>query len=135
MTSPRHGSRDKMILQPILHCSHRIMTHCPVSKVPSPDIKLKMFQAREQQSPHNNVLTIEIRTSAKTFPSPKSSTTSMCILHVWSTKSDKLANEVFEAWQEIRTAKRRLEKSRKMCWSRPDDICTSRINTARKMKI
>ena len=54
MTSPRHGSRDKMILQPILHCSHRIMTHCPISKVPSPNINLKPFQAREQQSPQQN---------------------------------------------------------------------------------
>ena len=56
----------------------------------------------------------------------------MCILHVWSTTSDNLANEVFKAWQEIRTEKRRPAKSRTMCWSGPDDICTARINTARK---
>ena len=47
---------------------------------------------------------------------------------------DKLANKVFEAWQEIGTEKIRLDKAIKMCWSRPDDICTARINTARKRK-
>ena len=55
----------------------------------------------------------------------------MCILHVWSTTPKKLANKVFEAWQEIGTKKRRLDKARKICWSRPDDICTARINTTR----
>ena len=56
----------------------------------------------------------------------------MCILHVWSATSEKLANEVFKAWQEIITEKRRLDKSRTMCWSGPDYVCTARINTARK---
>ena len=45
-----------------------------------------------------------------------------------------MANKVFEAWQEIGTKKRRRDKARKMCWSRPYDICTARINTARKRK-
>ena len=58
----------------------------------------------------------------------------MCILNFLSTTSDKLANEVFEAWQEIGTEKRRLDKARTMCCSRPDDICTARINTSRKRK-
>ena len=56
----------------------------------------------------------------------------MWILHVWSATSEKLANEVFKAWQEIRTKKRILDKARTMCWSGPDDICTSMINTAKK---
>ena len=43
-----------------------------------------------------------------------------------------MANKVFKTWQEIRTEKRRLDKARTMCWSGPDDICTARINTARK---
>ena len=44
---------------------------------------------------------------------------------------DELANEVFEAWQKIITEKRTLDKARTMCWSRPDDICTARINNER----
>ena len=82
----------------------------------------------------NNVLNIESRTSSKTFPPPQRSTTSMCILHVWSTTSEKLVSEVFEACQEIGTEKRRLDKARTMCWSILDDICTARINTTRKRK-
>ena len=77
-------------------------------------------------------MTIESRTSAKKFPPPQRSTTSMCILHVWSTTPDKLANEVFKEWQEIRTEKRRPDKAKTIFWSGQDDICTARINTARK---
>ena len=80
----------------------------------------------------NNVLTLEIRTSTKIFPPPQRSTASVCILHVWSATSDKLANEVLKAWQEIRTDKIRLDKAKTIFWSGPDDICTARINTARK---
>ena len=43
-----------------------------------------------------------------------------------------MANEVFKAWQEIRTEKRRFDKASTMCWSGPDDICTAGMITERK---
>ena len=45
----------------------------------------------------------------------------------WRTKSSKHGKK-----SELKI--RKLDKTRRMCWNRPDDICTARINTARKRK-
>ena len=45
MTSPRHGSRDKMILQTILLYNHYMMTHCPIFKLLSTDLKVKILSS------------------------------------------------------------------------------------------